>query len=96
MSTLLYKCYLAKVSTNVKGGVKNTPNFVYVVCTRPLVTDVLTQGPRSQVMILILGSKLTATLLQINKIDRFNQHNLYQTLAGFNVFIMYLVLHFND
>ena len=77
MSTLLNKCYLVKVSTKGE-GVKNTPNFVfYVVCTRPLVTDVLKQGPRSQVMILILGSKLTATQLQINKIDRFNQHNLY-------------------
>ena len=34
MSTLLNKCYLVKVSTKGE-GVKNTPNFVHVVCTRP-------------------------------------------------------------
>ena len=34
MSTLLKKCYLVKVSTK-GGGVKNTPNYVYVVCTCP-------------------------------------------------------------
>ena len=76
MSILLNKCYLVKVSTKEERGQKY-PKFCLRGLYTPPVTDVLTQGPRSQVMILILGSKLTATLLQINKIDRFNQHNLY-------------------
>ena len=34
MSTLLNKSYLVKVSTKGgRGGVKNAPNSVYVVCT---------------------------------------------------------------
>ena len=35
MSTLLHKSYLVKVSTKGE-GVKNAPNFIYVVCTQPL------------------------------------------------------------
>lgn len=36
MSTLLYNSYLyRKVLTKRKGRVKNTTNFVFVVCTRP-------------------------------------------------------------
>ena len=40
MSTLLNKSYLVKVSTKGGGGVKNTPNSVYVVCTQPHMTFV--------------------------------------------------------
>ena len=37
MTTILNKSYLVKVSTKGGGGVKNAPNYVYVVCTQPLV-----------------------------------------------------------
>ena len=39
MSTFLNNGYIVKVSTK-GGGVKNTPNSVYVVCTRPLAEKI--------------------------------------------------------
>ena len=35
MPTLLNNGYWVKMSTKWGGGIKNTPNFVYVVCTCP-------------------------------------------------------------